>query len=107
MTTTAETERAAILDRVAAAIWAAPDNKHWMDWDTAKAACVNPSVHPQLAHQVETTQREARAAVEALIIGSSPRTGDERIANAGAHVSGLSPVACAETFDAMLSEVLA
>lgn len=105
--TTAEREREAILDRVAEGIWNAPDHKHWMDWETAKAAASNTASHPQLAYQVETTQREARAAVQALMIGCAPRLGDERIANAGANVSGLSPVACAETFDAMLAEVLA
>lgn len=105
--TTAEQERSAVLERVAGAIWAAawPPGEMPMSWAHATIAAQGRH-EVQMADMVRSTRDGARAAVAALMIGDNSRPGDVRMAHAGEHVSGLDPRVCAETFDAMLTEVL-
>lgn len=102
----AEADRHAILNRVAEAIWHAPEVKPAQSWGRAVMLA---STHrdPELTYRVQSTLAEARAAVGALMIGVDPRTEDVRLAMAGEHASGIVGGLCVEIFDAMLAEVLA
>jgi len=104
--TTAEHDRAAILDRVAAGIWKASKVASPVCWEQAKIEA-RADTTPHLTEAVRLTQAEARAAVGALIIGADPRAEDVRLCMAGEHATGIVGGLCAEAFDAMLAEVLA
>jgi len=101
----AEHDRAAILHRVAEAIWHAPEIKPAQSWGRAVMLA---STHrdPELTYRVQSTLAEARAAVGALMIGVDPRTEDVRLAMAGEHATGIVGGLCVEAFDAMLMEIL-
>lgn len=105
--TTAEWDRAEILDRVASAIWLKswPEGEAPLSWAHATMAAQSKGA-VQIASMVEITRESARAAVAALIIGNESRSSDVRMAHAGEHASGLDPRVCVDVFDAMLKEVL-
>ena len=106
MTTTAEADRAAILDRVAEGIWKGAKAADPMPWHDFVSLAESTGDHHAL-EMIEFTRQGARNAVEALIISTGMRPGSKRMAHAGEHLSGLEPLLCAEIFDAMLTEVLA
>lgn len=100
----AEQDRLVIIDRVAAAIWAAGSEGE-RSWRKACLAAQHPN-EVALADAVEKTRAEARAAIKALMIGVEPRQEDVRLAMAGEHASGIVGGLCVEIFDAMLAELL-
>lgn len=102
---TAEHDRAAILNRVAEAIWNAEPEGFALTWANAVVMSQHPA-QLALAHAVAKTRTEARAAIKALMIGVQPRQEDVRLAMAGEHASGIVGGLCIEIFDAMLAEVL-
>lgn len=101
----AQHDRAAILNRVAEAIWHAPEVKPDQVWGRA-LMLASGHCDPALTYRVESTLAEARAAVAALMIGTSGRTEDVRLAMAGEHATGIVGGLCVEAFDAMLTEIL-
>jgi hypothetical protein len=102
--TTAETEREAVVERVAAAIWPGYCASARCSWSRAVAQADDDALSKVLVRQ---TRHRARRAIQALMIGDGQQSGAARMAHAGDNVCGLGPQAAAETFDAMLGEVLA
>lgn len=101
----AQHDRAVILNRVAEAIWNADPEVYNLTWGRAVPTSQR---HDQvaLAEAVAKTRAAARAAVAALMIGTSGRTEDVRLAMAGEHATGVVGGLCVEAFDAMLTEIL-
>jgi hypothetical protein len=104
MTAVAETEREAVVERVAAAIWPGYCASARCSWSRAVIQAEKDDALSKVL--VRQTRRRARRAIQALMIGDGQAAGAARMAHAGDHVCGLGPQIAAETFDAMLGEVL-
>jgi hypothetical protein len=105
----AERARCDVINRVCAGIFAvhAEDMPGYPTWqDFVDGAYQNAETNPVMLERVSDIVAEARAAIAALMIGDGNKPGDLFLATCGSHISGLAPLAVAETFDAMLNELL-